>query len=155
MSGWDSRTAPFEFGETEDWQIVIYAEGGGIPVSGVTGEVNCDILPGTTVELYDGATLLDTDTSGGSGNYGLAAPCAGTYTVTASKTEFRDKSQQVVVGTDPVTLDFIAETGLIPNGAEMSYVLTCVNHWLYPVPPCGLEMSTVLAVVNAWLYPVT
>jgi len=97
--------------------------------------------------------LLDSDTSDGSGNYALAAPYSGTFTVEAGKADFRDRTQQVVVATDPVTLDFMAETGLIPNGAEMSYVLTCVNHWLYPVPPCGLEMSTVLAVVNAWLYP--
>jgi len=107
-----------------------------------------------TLELFDGETLLDDTISDGvSGDYTLTAPGSGNYTVKASKAGFRDKTQQVTVGTDPVTLDFVGEMGLIPSACNMSYVLTCVNHWLYPVGDCGLTMSTVLAVVNAWLYP--
>ena len=128
----------------------------GIAISGTTGEVNCEVLGDVTLDLFDiGETPCGSTTSDGAGAYTLTAPESGTYTITAGKTDFQDRTQQVVVGTDPVTLDFLAETGLIPKGAEMSYVLTCVNHWLYPEGECGLEMSTVLAVVNAWLYPQT
>ena len=139
-------------GEVEDYWVEIE----GTSISGTTGAVNCTVLGDVTLNLIDsGESTVDSTTSDGvSGNYTLYTSGSGTYTVEASKTGFHDMTQQVTVGTDPVVLDFVGQTGLIPERAEMSYVLECVNHWLYPVGECGLEMSTVLAVVNAWLYPI-
>ena len=138
-------------GEVEDYHVEIE----GIPISGTTGAVNCTVLGDVTLDLIDSEeTMVDSTTSDSvSGNYTLFASGSGTYTVKAGKTGFHDRTQQVTVGTDPVDLDFVGNTGLMPKAAEMSCVLECVNHWLYPVGECGLEMSTVLAVVNAWLYP--
>ena len=51
-------------------------------------------------------------------------------------------------------LKFQGNTGLVPNAPTMSYVLLCVNRWLFPPnEECGLTMSTVLKAVNAWLFP--
>ncbi|MCD6568021.1 MAG: carboxypeptidase regulatory-like domain-containing protein [Dehalococcoidia bacterium] len=140
---------PADDGEVEDYMVKIF-----IAIDGKTGEVNCDVLGGVTLGLWDGETLVGSTTSDSvNGEYILIAPASGSYTVVASKTGFRDRQQDIAIAADPVTLDFTGETGLIPNACDMSYVLTCVNHWLYPVGDCGLNMSTVLAVVNAWLYP--
>ena len=121
---------------------------------GVTGEVNCDILPGVTVKLFKDGTLIGSDTSDENGNYSLPVPELGEYEVIASKEGFRNETQSIsITELESYTLDFRAETGLVPKAPNMSYVLECVNHWLYPEPPCGLSMSKVLAVINAWLYP--
>jgi len=127
-----------------------------IQLTGVTGEVNCDILSGVTIELFQDGTSKGSTTSYGEGNYSLSVPETGTYDVVASKDGFRDETQtDVVVVLGVNTLHFRGETGLIPNAPNMSYVLKCVNHWLYPPSEeCELTMSKVLAVVNAWLYPV-
>ena len=125
-------------------------------LTGVTGEVNCELLGDVLVELFQDGTSKGSTTSGGDGNYSLSVPETGTYDVVASKDGFRDETQTDVVIVDGVnTLHFRGETGLIPNEPNMSYVLKCVNHWLYPPSEeCELTMSKVLAVVNAWLYPV-
>ena len=122
-------------------------------VTGTTGEVNCDLLASTTIEAYMGAVLKGSTVSDGSGDYTLSLPETGDYDIVASKAGYKDETQAISVS-DTHTLDFMGETGLIPNAPDMSYVLACINHWLYPVSPCGLSMSKVLAVINAWLYPV-
>jgi len=147
----------FEYGETEDWQIYILPEGGGIPISGTTYGVNCTSLPGVKVELFAGVTSLGFTTSDVSGNYTVSAPPSGTYTVTASKDGFREETQQVVVGSVPVTLDFCGETGLIPDAPNVFYVVDCVANWKYmpAVACCKLDVFRVVDVVAAWKYPVT
>jgi hypothetical protein len=124
-------------------------------IKGITGEVNCAILPAASVDLYSGAALVGSTTSDVNGNYELTAPQSGTYQVVISKSGFRGNSTQEIsiTATGEYALDFTGETGLVPNAPDMSYALACVNHWLYPVPPCGLTMSKVLQIVNAWLYP--
>ena len=113
-----------------------------------SGEYNGD------VEAFQGDVLKASTVSDGSGNYSLPVAEAGDYDVVASKDGFKDEKQSISITTPGIyTLDFIAEHGLIPKAPSMSYVLGCINHWLYPVEPCGLSMSKVLAVINAWLYP--
>jgi len=121
------------------------------PVSGVTREVNCDILDGVEISL-DGVGPVFSD---GTGNYTIRASGPGTYTVNASKAGFRSRTQIVDVDcVNPVTLNFQAGYGLIPCSPDIWYALDCVNLWLYPPgAECGLGMSTILAVMNAWLYP--
>ncbi len=46
-----------------------YVEIEGIPISGTTYEVNCNILPGVKVELFNGAISLNITNIDGSGNY--------------------------------------------------------------------------------------
>jgi len=133
----------------------------GTSISGVTTEVNCQPLDAVTLQLFDGEGVTpigDPATSDGSGNYNLAAPVSetGSYEVVASKTGFRDETQSISITElgQEYTLDFRGDHGLIPNAPDMSYVLACVNRWLYPPSvECALTMSKVLAVVNAWLYP--
>jgi hypothetical protein len=94
-----------------DWQIEVAI---GAAITGTTGEVRCDILPGTTVTLYEDSTQIDQDISDESGSYALVAPQTGNYTVVASKAGFRDETQEVSV-TDlglEYALDFRGEHGL-------------------------------------------
>ncbi len=85
------------------------------------------------------------------------APPNETYTVKASKTGFHEETQQVVVHTNPVTLDFCGETWLIPDGPDVFYVLDCVVNWQYwpAVACCKLDVLGVLDIVSAWQYPIT
>ena len=124
-------------------------------IKGVTGEVNCAILPAASVDLYSGAALVGNTTSDSNGNYTLTAPQSGTYQVVISKSGFRGNSTQgiSITGTGEYTLDFTGETGLVPNAPDMSYALACINHWIVPKPPCDLTMSKVLEVINAWIIP--
>jgi hypothetical protein len=121
------------------------------PVSGLTREVNCDLLDGVEISL-DGVGPVFSD---GTGNYTIRASGPGTYTVNASKAGFKPRTQIVVVDcVNPVTINFQADYGLIPCSPDIWYALDCVNLWLYPPgSECDLGMSTVLAVINAWLYP--
>jgi hypothetical protein len=124
-------------------------------IVGETREVNCTVLPGVTVTLYQDDVEITSTVSGGSGNYELAVPELGDYVVVASKDGFRDKTQTISV-TQPIvyTLDFVGNYGLIPNAPNMSYVLACINLWKFGTPPCQLNMSTVLGVINAWKFPI-
>jgi hypothetical protein len=121
------------------------------PVSGLTREVNCDILDGVEISLDGVGPVL----SDGAGNYTIRASGPGTYTVNASKAGFRSRTQTVNVDClNPVTLNFQADYGFIPCSPDIWYALDCVNLWKYPPgPECGLDSLTVIAVINAWLYP--
>jgi C1A family cysteine protease len=134
----------------------------GTLITGVTTDVNCNILPGVSLQLFDagGVTPIgSSDTSDESGDYTLAASVSttGNYTVVASKGGYRDEDQAVNIAAlgQEYEVDFRGETGLVPNAPDVFYVLECVNHWLYPPSvECGLTVFKVLAAVNAWLYPV-
>jgi len=127
----------------------------GIPISGVTCEVTCDILGDVTVNLYRDSTVIDSDVSdAATGEYELIAPEAVTYTVVASKTGFREETQQVVVGTNPVPLDFCGNTGLIPNVPRTPYLVTCIHYWLHHELGCGLDTPKLVSVIHYWLHPV-
>jgi len=153
VSGVEVNNCAFEAGAATTLNLnlaVVVAQ-----ITGVTGEVNCDLLGDVTVELFEagGSTPIASTTSGGGGDYVLPVPAPGTYDVVASKAGFRDEAQAnvaVVLGNND--LDFRGETGLIPNAPGVEYVLECVDHWLYAEPPCGLSVSKVLEVVDAWLY---
>lgn len=135
------------------WTVCIFPK---IVLSGVTGEVNCDILPGVTITLFKDGEEVTSTISDGDGNYKTAIEI-GDYEVAATKSGFRDETQEIDITDlqEVYTLDFLAETGLVPNAPDVFYVLECVNHWLFPEPPCGLTVFKVLEVVNAWLYPIT
>jgi parallel beta-helix repeat protein len=124
-------------------------------IVGETREVNCSILPGVNVTLYQGPIEIGSSVSDVDGNYTLAVPALGNYNVTASKDGFRNRSQAISINeTRTYTLDFVGNYGLIPNAPNMSYVLACINLWKFGTPPCNLNMSTVLAVINAWKFPI-
>jgi hypothetical protein len=124
-------------------------------IVGETREVNCGILPGVNVTLYQGPIEIGSNVSDGDGNYTLAVPALGNYNVTASKDGFRDKTQAISIDQPTTyTLDFAGNYSLIPNAPDMSYVLACINKWKFGEPPCQLNMSTVLAVINAWKFPI-
>ncbi len=124
-------------------------------ITGLTNEVDCSTLPFTSIQLYEGAVLVASTTSNDLGGYSFIVPGTGSYDVVANKSGYKDATQSITIA-DPgeYSLNFNSETGLVPEAPNMSYVLLCVNHWQYPVPPCDLSMSKVLQVVNAWLNPV-
>ncbi len=125
-------------------------------IEGQTKEVNCIILPGVTVTLYQNGTEMASTVSGLDGYYTLAVPGQGDYTVVAGKAGFRDEQQSVPVDDlTTYTVHFVGSHGLIPNAPNMSYVLACINLWQFGEPQCKLTMSTVLAVINAWQFPVS
>jgi hypothetical protein len=124
-------------------------------VTGITGEVNCDVLPFAYVELRQGATVINCTTSDAAGNYLLTAPAPGIYDIVVDKNGYRPMTQQGTISSSgPVTLDFIGQTGLIPNAPTVQYVAQCSNHYLYPYGNCGLTVQRVAAVSNAYLYPI-
>ena len=145
----NGRTYPFL-----SWQDPVEAPGA--LILGQTREVNCAILPGVTVALYDeDEAEVYTMISDGDGNYTLVAPELGEYTVVASIAGFRNKERSIsVTELTSYTVEFVADHGLIPNEPDMSYVLACINLWQYGSPYCKLTMSTVLAVINAWQVPI-
>ncbi|MCD6599525.1 MAG: carboxypeptidase regulatory-like domain-containing protein [Dehalococcoidia bacterium] len=132
----------------------------GIPITGVTYEVNCEILPEVTVKLFDnGENLQDSTTSDVNGNYTVYAPEAGNYTVIASKTDFLDETQEPVEvkeGDDSVTLDFCGDHGLIPlvirlPETSLDYFLLCMNLYLEDWGEYDIGLDKFLATMNAYL----
>jgi len=134
----------------------------GTLITGITTEVNCDILPSVSVQLFDadGVTPIGAPaTSDGSGNYTLAASISeiGTYKVVASKTEYRDESQTIDITElgQEYEVNFRGDTGLVPDKPDASYAMDCVHYWLFPPgPECGLSASKAMDVIHAWLFPV-
>jgi hypothetical protein len=129
----------------------------GSTITGITAEVNGTVIAGATVELYLDDILQKTATSDHNGQYVLAVTEPGNYSVTVSASGLRNETQQksIPVMGEAYTLDFIGNSGLIPQAPDQSYVLTCTNRWLYPPadhPELALNMSKVQAVANAWLY---
>jgi len=124
------------------------------PVTGITREVNGDILPGVSITLDGIATVV----SDQYGQYEIIVTGSGSHTLVAHKDGFRDRTQTIDIqelGQDfAVTCNFKQQYGLIPCAPDIWYALQCINLWLYPTPECGLDMWTALAVINAWLYPV-
>lgn len=117
--------------------------------------VNCNMLSGATVKAYLGAVEKASTVSDGSGNYTLALPALGNYTVVASQAGFRNETQAIsVTDATTYTLDFVADHGLIPNAPNLSYVLACIHLWKFGAPPCQLGMLKVLAVINDWKNPI-
>jgi hypothetical protein len=128
----------------------------GIPITGITGEVNCNILPFADVKLMQGGTVMDSTASDAAGNYLLTAPAPGTYEVVVDKDGWRPQTQQITISSaGTITRDFIGQTGLVPNAPSIQYVAQCSNHYLYPYGNCGLTVQRVAAVSNAYLYPVS
>lgn len=121
-----------------------------LAVQGETREVNCTILPYVTVTLYDehDDEIASTE-SDGDGYYILAVPEEGEYTVVASKEGFFAETQAISVA-DTTTVDFISDSGLIPDDPDRSYVLACISLWKTGEPPCKLTLSRVLAVISVW-----
>jgi hypothetical protein len=125
------------------------------PVTGITREVNGNILPGVSITL-DGTGPVVSDQAG---QFQIMATATGNHNVVAHKDKFRDRTQTINItglGTGyAVTCNFQATHGLIPNAPDIWYALDCINLWLYPPnPDTGLDIWTALDVINAWLYPV-
>ena len=124
-----------------------------IKIEGEIRAVNCDILSGVAVTLYQNGTMIAATLSDGLGAYELAAPEFGDYRLVASKEGFRNEEQNISITGLTTAVDFVADHGLVPNAPDITYVLKCMNLWLFGTPPCQLEMSTVQAVINAWIFP--
>jgi hypothetical protein len=141
---WDENSATFTVSATPS------------VISGITAEVTGDLIPGATVKLYLDDVLKSTTSSDPDGEYELVVTVIGDYTVVASATGFKKEEQEISIASlgDDYTLDFIGNSGLVPQAPDMSYVLACANHWIDPPvahPELALNMSKVLAVANAWL----
>jgi hypothetical protein len=132
------------------WSLTTIAQNA--QVQGETWEVKGIVLPGVTLTL-DGDTFVVSDENG---NYQLLAYTTGWHTVVANKVGFRSQTETINVDNleTVYTLDFEANTGLIPNAPDMSYVLACIHIWKYPHDGLGLDISSVLAVIHAWKFPV-
>jgi hypothetical protein len=112
------------------------------------------ILEAVTISL-DGTPQVTSDAQG---DYRLLVPVIGSHTLTASKPGFRSQTRTLTTSelTDPKTLDFKADYGLVPNKPDISYVLACINKWKFP-PSDGtaLNLSKIVNVINAWKYPIS
>lgn len=133
--------------------VITYTVGSAI--AGETREVNCNILSGVNVTLYQDDVEIASILSDVDGNYAWVVSEFGDYNVTASMDGFRSVTQPISVTENTTyTVDFVGDHGLIPNAPNMSYVLASINLWKYGTPPCQLNMSPVLAVINAWKNPI-
>ena len=132
----------------------------GTVITGITKEVNCQPLGEVTIKLYNNGDVEGMTTSDGGGDYSFTAYIStqGDYELVASKAGYRDETQRLVVGTDPVTLDFCGGHGLIPDEPDVFYVMSCVGCWQFPenqpLPCCGLDVFRIMNVVGAWQFPV-
>jgi hypothetical protein len=127
---------------------------GRTPVTGITREVNGEVLAGVSIS-FDGIGPVVSDQSG---QYEIMASSTGNYTVVAHKDGFRDMTRIIsIAGLGSgyaVTCNFQGTHGLIPCAPDIWYALDCINRWLYPPnPDTGLDIWTALDVINAWLYP--
>jgi hypothetical protein len=126
------------------------------PVTGITREVNGDILPAVSITL-DGMAPVVSDQNG---QFQIMGAATGNHTIVAHKDGFRDRTQIVNIAglgqSYAVTCNFQGQYGLIPNAPDMTYALDCVNLWLYKPtnPDIGLDMQTASDVIDAWLDPV-
>ncbi len=122
-----------------------------LAVQGETREVNSDILPGVTVTLYQNDEPIASTESDEDGYYILPVPEFGEYTVEASKEGFIAETQTITVD-EPITytVDFISDSGLIPEEPDHHYVLACISVWKTGEPPYHLTHSRVLAVISVW-----
>ncbi len=133
----------------------------GTPIVGVTREAKSDILGEVTITLYKSDTVMATAVSDVDGNYEIVATEIGDYTAVASKAGFRDETQTISISVDDfgqtLTLNFQGAHGIVPNAADVWYVLDCVILWKYkPVehPELGLDIWKILDVVIAWKYKI-
>jgi len=141
---------------TADWNTELPLTLGAVEnqLTGLTCEVNCDPLDGVTIELFKDSVSKGSTTSAGGGIYGLSVAETGEYEVVASKTGFTNETQTINIVAGVNTLDFIGETGLIPDEPDIFYVLGCIDNWLYPPSEeCELSLFRVLDVVDAWQFP--
>jgi subtilisin family serine protease len=144
------EAGPYTNGVGGDTQIEIVE---GARITGETWEVKGIILQGTTVTIDGVGSAVSDD----QGYYEIVVPEPGTYTVVASKDGFRNYQQNITI-TDigaVYSLNFKADTGLVPNTLDISYVLACIHNWKFPPAGLGLDMSKVLAVIHAWKFPIS
>jgi hypothetical protein len=125
-----------------------------VRIVGVTKQVDGAILPGAVVILYQNGEEIANVVSDENGNYEFEFSELGDYDVVASKEEFRDEAQSILV-TEPTTykLDFAGDHGLIPDAPSESYVLACTNLWKFDEPSFQLSTSRLLKLISAWKYP--
>jgi hypothetical protein len=124
-------------------------------VTGITREINGDVLPGVEITLDGiGPVVSDQD-----GQFQIADITIGNHTVVAHKDGFKDRTRTVNIAPgsgSSMTCSFQGQSGLIPSAPDMWYALDCINLWLYPPnQETGLDIWTALDAINAWLYPVT
>jgi hypothetical protein len=134
----------------------------GTLITGVTNEVNCNALPGVSLQLFDAAGVTPIGSpvsSDGSGDYTLAASVSttGNYKVVASKAGYQDESQVVNISAlgQEYEVNFRGDHGLIadttPGIGGLDYFLLCMNLYLEDWGDCNIGMDTFLAVMNAYL----
>jgi hypothetical protein len=141
---------PYNVSVTGNTQVEVVE---GARIQGETWEAKGVILPGVTLTLDGGVSVV----SSGEGVFELTAATTGTHTIVASKAGFRNQTLTIDVTDLAVTytLNFKANSGLMPNAPDLSYVLACINKWKYPPEGLGLNLSKVLSVIHAWKLPST
>jgi hypothetical protein len=71
--------------------------------------------------------------SDGSGAYEITVTETGLKSVVATALGYRNQTAEIDVTAVPgeYTLDFIGDSGLVPNAPNLSFVLACINKWKY------------------------
>jgi hypothetical protein len=122
----------------------------GACIQGETREANGETLTDVTLTLNGEISVV----SSLEGTYEIIEEIIGTHTVVASKAGFRNQTLTInVTDLATYTLNFKANSGLVPDAPDLSYVLACIHKWKYPPEGLGLNLSKVLSVINAWKYP--
>ncbi len=114
-------------------------------VSGMVEGAAGEALPNAVVRA-NGTQVIADDV----GFYSMQL-AAGSYTLTASASDYRSYSQLVNIRTrsGDITADFAGNKSLIPKAPDEAYVWDCIARW----KAGEINLSKVLAVINAWKYP--
>ena len=126
-----------------------------VRITGETGEVNCSVLPFTTVALYDDGEMIASTTSDEEGDYTIEImlPNYGDYGLMASKEGYLSENITIsITAPGEYERDFIAEYGLIPECPSWEYLIECVENFMQPpTSPCHISFNKLVEVMTAYV----
>lgn len=125
-------------------------------IQGLTGEVNCQLLPGVTLTAYLNDVPVEDAVSDSAGNYTLAVTQTGEYEVVATKDGFRDETRWINVEDleQEYALNFVGNHGLIPNVLDGPYFAACMSTYLHAEGEFALSGPKFAAIMSAYLNPI-
>jgi len=171
FGGW----GPYASCTIGDSEVVVTVGG---DIMGETRDVNADVLSNVNVTLYEGASVITSDTS--TPNYTMTVNATGDYWLHSGKDSYFDilTNDMPPTSRNPYhpdyinlttpellaagyTLDFEGDYGLVPIACTMSYAMESVNHWLYtpidedknPHPEWQLSNWKAVNSVHSWQFP--
>lgn len=123
-------------------------------ITGVVREVDGSVLSGAAVILYRNGEAIANVVSGEDGCYEFGCPGSGDYDLVVTREGFREEVRSIsVTEMRTYVIDFVGDSGLIPDAPGRPYVLACVSLWQLDDASLQLSTSRLLDVISASKYP--